>query len=110
LVPYYRDTPSLLVRGVSLVELLLYWGGDERGSDFKGPREDFPINVPIATQTLHAAGVATAFKIRHQKRAVLCNLGDGGTSKGDFMEALNVAGCWQLPVVYLVNNNQWAIS
>lgn len=112
LVPYYRDTAVQLMRGVRMEEILLYWGGDERGSDFQDPRskEDFPICVPIATQALHACGVATAIKIRGQHRAVVTTCGDGATSKGDFLEALNVAGAWQLPVVFVVNNNQWAIS
>lgn len=109
-VPYYRSTAAMLQRGVSPHEILLYWGGDERGSDFSGPREDFPINIPIATQCLHAAGVATAFKLRKQARVVATEIGDGGTSKGDFYEAINVAGIWQLPIVFFVNNNQWAIS
>ncbi len=109
-VPYYRDMPAQLVRQVSMEEILLYWGGDERGSDFAVPRQDFPVCVPIATQSLHAAGIATAIKIRHEKRAVVTTIGDGGSSKADFLEALNVAGVWQLPVVFIINNNQWAIS
>jgi pyruvate dehydrogenase E1 component alpha subunit len=109
-VPYYRDMATQLERGVSLYELLMYWGGDERGSDFAVPRQDFPVCVPIATQSLHAAGVASAMKIRHQKRAVVTTIGDGGSSKADFLEALNVAGAWHLPVVFVIANNQWAIS
>lgn len=110
--PYYRDQGVLLQHGVSIAEILQYWGGDERGSDFQASsaREDFPIAVPIATQFLHATGIAYAMKLRRQARAVLTAGGDGSTSKGDFYEALNVAGAWQLPVVFVINNNQWAIS
>ena len=112
LVPYYRDTGLQLLRGVRMEEILLYWGGDERGSAYADPAvaEDFPLCVPIATQALHACGVASAFKIRGQHRVAVTTCGDGATSKGDFLEALNVAGAWQLPVVFVVNNNQWAIS
>lgn len=110
LCPYYRDTGALLERGVLASEILAYWGGDERGSNFQGPREDFPISVPIATQCLHATGVAYAFKYRQQPRVAVTSIGEGGTSEGAFYEALNVAGAWQLPVVFVVNNNQWAIS
>lgn len=112
LVPYYRDTAVQLMRGVKMEEILLYWGGDERGSAYADPAvaEDFPLCVPIATQALHACGVASAFKIRGQHRVAVTTCGDGATSKGDFLEALNVAGAWQLPVVFVVNNNQWAIS
>src|SRR5271166_6361433 len=110
LVPSFRDQAAQLWRGVTPVELLLYWGGDERGSDFAGPRADFPIAVPVASHLPHAAGVALALQLRHEPRAALCITGDGATSKGDFYEALNVAGVWHLPLVVLVSNNQWAIS
>ena len=112
LIPYYRDTAVQLMRGVRMEEILLYWGGDERGSDYAEPAvaQDFPLCVPIATQALHACGVASAFKIRGEHRVAVTTCGDGATSKGDFLEALNVAGAWQLPIVFVINNNQWAIS
>ena len=110
LLPYAREQGTQLLRGVTPTELLLYWGGDERGSDFQGPREDFPISVPVASHAPHAAGVALAFKLRKEPRVAVCVSGDGSTSKGDFYEALNVAGVWRLPVVFVVTNNQWAIS
>jgi len=110
LVPSFREHGAQLWRGVTPVELLLFWGGDERGSDFAGPREDFPVSIPIGSHAPHAAGVSLALKLRGERRAVVCVLGDGATSKGDFYEALNLAGVWKLPVVYVINNNQWAIS
>lgn len=111
-VPYYRDQAIQLLRGVSMTEILLFWGGDERGSAYgaASAREDLPNCVPIATQLSHAAGVAAAINYRGQQRAVLATCGDGATSRGDFHEALNLAGVWRLPLVVLVNNNQWAIS
>ncbi len=109
-VPYYRDVGTLVQRGVTLKEILLYWGGDERGNAFECGSQDFPYSVPIGTQLLHAAGVATAFRIRNEKRAVVVTCGDGGTSQGDFYEAMNVAGIWKLPIVFVICNNQWAIS
>ena len=109
-VPSFREQGAQLVRGVSMLELLLYWGGDERGSDFSGPREDFPVAVPVGSQAAHAVGIALAIKLRKEPRAVVCVIGDGATSKGDFYEAMNVAGTWQLPVVFIINNNGWAIS
>lgn len=110
LCPYYRDQGTSMMRGVKMSEILSYWGGDERGSDHANNREDLPVCVPIATQCLHACGVAYAIKLRQQQRATVTTIGDGGTSKGDFYEALNVAGCWQLPIVFVSINNQWAIS
>jgi 2-oxoisovalerate dehydrogenase E1 component alpha subunit len=110
IAPVYREIGTQMWRGVRMQEILLYWGGDERGNDFAGPRHDFPWCVPIATQTLHAAGAALAYKIRGERRVALAFIGDGGTSEGSFYEAINVAGVQKLPVVFLVVNNGWAIS
>jgi 2-oxoisovalerate dehydrogenase E1 component alpha subunit len=109
-VPYYRDIGTLIQRGVKLSEILLFWGGDERGNCFVEDKVDFPYSVPVGSQPLHAAGAAFAIKYRQEKRAVLSTCGDGATSQGDFYEALNIAGAWKLPVVFVVCNNQWAIS
>ena len=110
LAPVYREYGTQLWRGVTMREILLYWGGDERGNDFAGPRADFAWCVPIATQTLHAAGAAMTFKIRGERRCAVAYIGDGETSEGAFYEALNLAGARQLPVVFMVVNNGWAIS
>ncbi|MDP6788018.1 MAG: pyruvate dehydrogenase (acetyl-transferring) E1 component subunit alpha [Rhodospirillales bacterium] len=110
LLTTYREQAAHVWRGVTLKEIFQYWGGDERGSDFAGPRRDFPVCVTIAAHAVHAVGVATAMKLRHEPRVAVCILGDGATSKGDFYEALNLAGVWRLPVVFVINNNQWAIS
>lgn len=109
-VPYYRDIGTLIQRDMTLTHILLYWGGDERGNDFSGGSEDFPFSVPVGSQPLHAAGAAFAVKYHKEKRAVLSICGDGATSQGDFYEAINVAGAWKLPVVFVICNNQWAIS
>lgn len=110
LFPTYREHGAYLVRGVRMVELLTYWGGNEAGMDFAASREDFPVCIPIATQITHAAGAAYAFKYRGQPRVAVPVCGDGATSKGDFYEGLNAAGVWDLPCVFAVINNQWAIS
>ncbi len=110
LAPVYREFGTQLWRGVTMKEILLYWGGDERGNDFGRPRHDFAWCVPIATQTLHAAGAAMAFKLRKEPRCALAYIGDGGTSEGAFYEALNLAGARTLPVVFVIVNNGWAIS
>jgi 2-oxoisovalerate dehydrogenase E1 component alpha subunit len=110
LAPVYREFATQLWRGVTMTEILTYWGGDERGNDFAQARHDFAWCVPIATQTLHAAGAAMAFKVRGEPRCALAYIGDGGTSEGAFYEALNLAGARTLPVVFMVVNNGWAIS
>ncbi len=110
LAPSYREYGAQFWRGVKPEEVLLYWGGNEQGSNFSGPPHDFAWCVPIATQTLYGAGAALAFQTREEKRAVVAMLGDGGTSEGAFYEAMNIAGVRRLPIVFVVVNNQWAIS
>jgi 2-oxoisovalerate dehydrogenase E1 component alpha subunit len=110
LAPVYREFGSQIWRGVKMSSILLYWGGDERGSDFTAARQDFPWCVPIASQMLHGAGVAMAMKIRGEKRCSVTYIGDGGTSEGAFYEGINVAGARALPAVFVIVNNRWAIS
>ena len=109
-LPSFREHGAQLVRGVSLEELFLYWGGDERGNDFAGPRQDFPVCIPVASQFPHAAGVALAMVQKGEPGVAVAVAGDGATSKGDFYEAMNIVGAWRLPAVFVINNNQWAIS
>ncbi len=110
LVPTYRDSAALIARSTPLVMLLQYTGGDERGSKFQKDVFNFPISVPVGTQGLHAVGLAMAAAIRKQKRAALVYFGDGATSEGDMHEAFNFAGVFKAPVVFLCQNNQYAIS
>lgn len=109
-IPYYRDIATQIQRGVRLEEILQYWGGDERGSCFAKQKHDFPLCVPIATQFCHAIGVAFALKQRANQNVAVVTGGDGSTSKGDFYEAINIAGAMSLPCLFVINNNQWAIS
>jgi 2-oxoisovalerate dehydrogenase E1 component alpha subunit len=108
--PSYREYGAQFMRGVLPREVLMYWGGDERGNDFVGPKHDYPWCVPIATQCLMAAGAALAFKLRKEDRVAVSCCGDGGSSKTDFYAALNSAGAYTLPLVLCVINNGWAIS
>ncbi|PTQ87708.1 pyruvate dehydrogenase (acetyl-transferring) E1 component subunit alpha [Agitococcus lubricus] len=108
-VPYYRDQAAQLCRGMKMASILQFWGGDEWGS-YHTNNQDLPACIPIATQITHAAGVATALKLQQKKQAVVSTCGDGASSRGDFYEALNLAGVWHLPLVVVINNNQWAIS
>jgi 2-oxoisovalerate dehydrogenase E1 component alpha subunit len=110
LLPSYRDNGTLLWRGTKMEEILLFWGGDERGNLSSGPPHDFPYCIPVGSQAPQAAGVAYAFKLRKEPRVAVCLFGDGATSKGDVYEAMNFAGVHKLPVVFVANNNQWAIS
>ncbi len=109
-VPMYRDSAGMLAFGMSPVKLLQYWGGDERGMQLPESLNMLPIAVPVATQLPHAAGLAMAKRLQGEKSVVFVATGDGGTSKADFHESLNIAGVYDLPVVFGVENNQWALS
>lgn len=108
--PSYREYGTQFMRGVKPRDVLMYWGGDERGNDFEIPRNDYPWCVPISTQCLMAAGAALSFKLRGQNRVAVACCGDGGSSKTDFYAAVNSAGAYSLPLVLGVINNGWAIS
>ncbi len=108
-VPYYRDQGVLLQRDMRPRDILQYWGGDER-ANLHGNHRDMPVCIPIATQCTHAAGIAYALQYQNSEQVVVCSLGDGATSKGDFAEALNFSSVKNLPIVYVISNNQWAIS
>ncbi len=109
-VPAFRELAAWLAKGVELHEIFLYFKGDERGSIMKNAPHMLPSSVPIASQLLHAAGIG--YSIKHNKKpgVVYTFVGDGGTSEGDFHEALNFAGVWKAPVIFIVQNNQFAIS
>ena len=110
LVPSYRENAALIWRGVGIDEVLSYYAGSERGSDWAGPAHDFPTSITVGGHALHAAGAAYAMQYRGEARAVACVFGDAATSKGDVYEAFNLAGVWRLPVVFVITNNRWAIS
>jgi pyruvate dehydrogenase E1 component alpha subunit len=109
-IPSFREHGGQLWRGATPTELFQYWGGDERGNSFAKATYDFPNCVPVGSHVPHATGVAMAIKLRKEPRAAVCVFGDGATSKGDVYEAMNFAGVWRLPVVFVISNNQWAIS
>ncbi len=108
-VPNFRQHPVFMVRGFPLDIGLLYWRGFEEGVLPKGFQAT-AVCVPVATQMPHAAGLAYAFKYRKTGASVVAYVGDGGTSEGDFYEALNFAGVMKAPMVAIIENNEWAIS
>jgi len=109
-VPMYRDSAGMMAFGMPPKNLLLYWGGDERGMHIPAELNMLPIAVPVSTQLPHAVGLAMAKRLQGAKSVAYVVTGDGGTSKADFHESLNFAGVNGLPVVFGVENNQWAIS
>ncbi|MGG4034680.1 pyruvate dehydrogenase (acetyl-transferring) E1 component subunit alpha [Paenibacillus cisolokensis] len=108
--PGYRDMPQIVWHGLPMYQAFLYSRGHQHGGQIP---EDVHVLMPqiiIGAQVLHANGVAMAFKKRGEKRVVITYTGDGGSSEGDFYEALNFAGVFKLPVIFAVQNNRYAIT
>jgi pyruvate dehydrogenase E1 component alpha subunit len=114
LVPSYRETCMALWRGTPMAGILLYNAGYNEGGRIPDDQNDLPISIPVGTQMLHAVGIGYALSRNDDqnddRRVVLTCFGDGATSQGDFHEALNFAAVFRTPVVFLCQNNQWAIS
>ncbi|PIO00380.1 pyruvate dehydrogenase (acetyl-transferring) E1 component subunit alpha [archaeon CG10_big_fil_rev_8_21_14_0_10_43_11] len=110
LVPSFRETAAYLQRGLPLQNILLYYGGDERGSIPAKGEKDLPASIPVGSQPLHAVGIAMSMRIKGEAGAVVTFFGDGATSEGEFHEAMNFAGVFNAPVVFVCQNNQFAIS
>ncbi len=109
-VPNFRQHGVFLVRGFPLENFFIYWRGFEDGSRCPEDVNGTCVCVPVSTQMPHATGMAFAMKYAGEDSAVVAYVGDGGTSEGDFYEALNFAGVWKVPLVTIIENNQWAIS
>ncbi len=110
LVPAFREMGTLLAKGVTMKEMFLFYLGNEHGGSFQNAHHTLPIAISIGTQLHHATGIAYSVKYQKKDETVFTFIGDGGTSEGDFSEALNFAGVWQVPVVFTIQNNQYAIS
>lgn len=110
LIPAFRELGAWLLKGAKLSDIYNYFGGHEDGSLFSGAPNFLPISVPIASQFLHAVGIGYALNYKKEDGVVFAFIGDGGTSEGDFHEALNFGAVWKTPVVFIVQNNQFAIS
>jgi 2-oxoisovalerate dehydrogenase E1 component alpha subunit len=107
--PYYRDHGTIWKRGATWEQLLLFWAGCEQGNLYCN-QYNLPAAIPIASQCAHGVGAALAAKYKRTNQVAFVTLGDGATSKGDFYESINFAGSHKLPIVFVINNNQWAIS
>jgi pyruvate dehydrogenase E1 component alpha subunit len=109
-VPSFRETAAMLWRGWPIERMLLFFAGYLEGGRPADDQRDLPITIPVATQLPHAVGLAYAVQYKGDRAIVMAYCGDGATSEGDFHEALNFAGVWHVPIVFVVQNNQWAIS
>jgi len=110
LFPTYRDSMALVARGIDPVEVLTLLRGDWHSGYDPYDKRVAPQCTPLATNTLHAVGMARAAVIKGEDMVALVMLGDGATSEGDTHAALNFAAVWKAPVVFLVQNNGYAIS
>lgn len=108
--PAFRELAATLTMGVPLKTFFLYWMGNEMGSRAPEGINVMPVAIPVGTQPLHAVGVAWAAKLKGEKIVTLTYFGDGATSKGDFHEAMNLAGVFKTPTIFFCQNNQFAIS
>ncbi len=106
----FRESGVYVALGYPLHLILQYWAGDERGMKIPEGMNIFPLSIPVGTQIPQAVGAAAAAKYRKDRAGALVYFGDGGSSRGDFHEGMNMAGVFKLPVVFLCQNNQWAIS
>jgi len=110
MVPSFRETAAMVWRGWPIEKLLRFYAGHIEGGSPAPDQHDLPVAIPVATQLPHAVGLAYAAQYRGDDVVVMVFFGDGATSEGDFHEALNFAGVWHVPVVFVCQNNQWAIS
>ncbi len=110
MVPSFRETAAQIWRGAPMGNIILYFGGYNEGGQIEDNSKDLPISVPVASQILHAVGLGWAINYRRTDEVVMVFFGDGATSEGDFHEGMNFAGVYQTPVIFLCQNNQWAIS
>src|SRR5256884_2743067 len=110
MVPSFRETAAMIWRGWPIEKILLFFAGYVEGGRPAPDQRDLPITIPVGTQLPHAVGLAYAAQYRGDDAVVMAYFGDGATSEGDFHEALNFAGVWHVPVVFVCQNNQWAIS
>lgn len=110
MVPAFRETAAEIWRGRTLESVIIYNNGYNEGAAIPEDRYDLPISVPVGSQILHAVGLGWAAKYRQKDDVAMAFFGDGATSEGDFHEGLNFAAVFQAPVVFVCQNNHWAIS
>ena len=110
LVPSFRELPAVSSFGYPIEKDYLYYMGNEEGNVAPSDLNVTPVSVPVGTHILHATGIAWASKLKKEDKVTLCFFGDGATSEGDFHEAMNFAGVFKVPAVFVCQNNQYAIS
>ncbi|MGV8130903.1 MAG: pyruvate dehydrogenase (acetyl-transferring) E1 component subunit alpha [Candidatus Pacearchaeota archaeon] len=108
--PAFRENGVYMIKGVKPEMLYRYWIGDERGMQIPKDINILPVSITVGAHLPHATGAGMAFNYKSEKNVAICYFGDGATSEGDFHTALNFAGVFKAPCVFICQNNQWAIS
>jgi pyruvate dehydrogenase E1 component alpha subunit len=108
--PSYREFGMAMVRGIDPADMLTLFRGVSHGPWDPRKYHFAPLAIPVATQVPHAVGFAMGCRLKQTDEVVLSTFGDGATSEGDWHEAMNFAGVFRAPVVFLCQNNGWAIS
>ncbi len=110
LFPSFRMNGAMMVKGFDMTKLYMFWGGDERGMKISKDVNVFPICITVGEQPLHGTGFAWGLKLQKKRQVVLSDFGDGATSEGDVHEAMNFAAVFKAPMIFLCQNNKYAIS
>ena len=110
MAPSFRETAAQVYRGVPMESILLAFGGYNEAALIVEESHDLPVAVPVSSQVPHAVGIAWGIKYKKKNNVVMTFFGDGGTSEGDFHEGMNFAAVYQVPLVFVCQNNHWAIS
>jgi pyruvate dehydrogenase E1 component alpha subunit len=110
MAPSFRETAAQVYRGAPMESIVLAFGGYNEAALLAKEGSDLPVAVPVSSQVPHAVGIAWGMKYRKKSNVVMTFFGDGGTSEGDFHEGMNFAAVYQVPLVFICQNNQWAIS
>jgi len=110
LVATYRDAAAMWMQGYPWEALLLGRMGDERGGSPPAGVNVLPPSITVGGHMIHAVGLAWAEQLRATDRVAMTMFGDGATSEGDFHEAMNFAGVFSTPTIFVCENNGWAIS
>jgi pyruvate dehydrogenase E1 component alpha subunit len=110
ILPSYRDIPQMVWHGLPLYQAFLFSRGHQHGSRYQEGLNVLMPQIIIGAQIVQTTGVAMGFKLRNKKNVAITYIGDGGTSQGDFYEGINFAGAFQVPAIFVVQNNRYAIS
>ena len=109
-VPAFRELVAMCAHGVPAEIFFLFWRGNEAGGSYPADVKVMPPSIPVGSQMVHAVGLSLASKLRNEKDIAVTYFGDGATSEGDFHEAMNFAGVFKTPTIFICQNNQYAIS